>query len=59
MGMHVLGWKDSNILESRFQQFFISFIVAPVIFCQKEDSSLRMAGNWLEDSTILIADLWH
>lgn len=52
-----VGLERTNILESRFQQFFISFIVAPAIFCQKEDSSSRMAGNWLEHSTILIADL--
>lgn len=49
--------KDSIILENRFQQFFFSLIVAPELFCQKEDSSSRMAGNQLERSTIPIANL--
>lgn len=53
MIMPVLGWKGLKSI----QQFFIRFIVALEVFCQKEDSSLRMVGNQLRHSTIPIADL--
>lgn len=55
--MGVCVGMERALLENRFQQLFVSFIVAPEIFCQKESSSSRVDGKQLEHSTIAIPHL--
>lgn len=58
MGVRLLGWKGFTCFGKEASTgFFIGFLLAHEMFCQKEDSSSRRGGSQMEYGARLAADL--